>query len=382
MADLSPSSGVDAALAGGRLTIDLAALVRNWRKLDALSAPARAAAVVKADAYGIGASPVVQALYSAGCRTFFVALPHEGVEVRKVAPDARIFVLTGAFSEDRTGFEESRLIPLLCSLDQVRDWLGSRAQFSSFGIHVDTGMNRLGLNVAEALALASEINDLKQAGLCHLMSHLACADDPLHPLNAKQRKAFQGVRSVFSGVESSLCNSAGIFLAGDYLCDMTRPGIALYGGEAVNDTENPMEVVVTAETRIVQIRHAKASETVSYGATTTLSRDTTIAVCATGYADGFNRASGSGVSLRDAEPVVGHGFVAGTKVPILGRVTMDLTMFDATNAPLNTVHVGDYVELFGKNIALDDAARAAGTIGYEFLTSLGRRYHRRYSGMA
>jgi alanine racemase len=367
------TSGVDAALAGGRLTVDLGTLVRNWRKLAALAPAAETGAVVKADAYGLGAEPVVSALAKAGCKTFFVAYAHEGAAVRRAAPGARIFVLTGANASEFSACSKSALIPMLASHEQLEAWLAANAGVP-FGINFDTGMNRLGFLTAEA----ESTGNLRQSGLCHVMSHLACADDPQHPMNARQLESFQRVAAHFSGIESSLSNSAGIFLGRDFHFSVTRPGIALYGGEAVNGVANPMEQVARLETRVIQVRNAMAGETVSYGATQTLKRNTRIAVCGTGYADGFHRASGAGVALRETGQPAGSGYIAGRKVPMLGRVTMDLTMFDVTDLPEGAVKAGDFVELFGKNIALDDAARAAGTIGYEMLTSLGRRHHRRY----
>lgn len=369
------TSGIDAALAGGRLTVDLGALVRNWRKLAALAPSSETGAVVKADAYGLGAEPVVRALAKAGCRTFFVAYVHEGAAVLRAAPEARIFVLTGASAGEIGACREFGLVPMLASHEQLKAWLSAKAG-APFGINFDTGMNRLGFLSSEA----GSMSNLRQSGLCHVMSHLACADDPGHPMIARQLDSFQQVTARFSGIESSLSNSAGIFLGGDYHFSVTRPGIALYGGEAVNGVANPMEAVVQLETRVIQVRNASAGETVSYGATETLRRDTRIAVCGTGYADGFHRASGAGVALRKAGRASGFGFIAGKKVPILGRVTMDLTMFDVTDLPDGAVKAGDFVELFGKYIALDEAARAAGTIGYEMLTSLGGRYHRGYLG--
>ena len=365
------TSGIDSALAGGRLTVDLGALVRNWRKLAALAPSAETGAVVKADAYGLGAEPVVKALVKAGCRTFFVAFAHEGAVVRREAPEARIFVLTGSSSSEFNAVRESALIPTLASQEQLEAWLSANAGVS-FGINFDTGMNRLGFLTAEAELMGN----LRSSGLCHVMTHLACADDPIHPMNARQLESFQRVAAHFSDTESSLSNSAGIFLGSAFHFDVTRPGIALYGGEAVNGVANPMEPVALLETRIIQVRTAKAGETVSYGATQTLKRDTRIAVCGTGYADGFHRASGAGVALRETGRPSGFGYIAGKRVPILGRVTMDLTMLDVTDLPYGAVKAGDFVELFGKNIALDDAARAAGTIGYELLTSLGRRFQR------
>ena len=371
--DAADISGIDAAQAGGRLTIDLGALVRNWKKLAATAPAAETGAVVKADAYGLGAAPVVTALAKAGCRTFFVAYAHEGAAVRKAEPDARIFVLCGAQASEYGLLREHALIPMLASHEQLNSWLAANAGLP-FGLNFDTGMNRLGFVAADAQALG----DARLAGLCHVMSHLACADDPQHPMNARQLKSFQQVVATFSGIVSSFSNSAGMFLGADFHCNVTRPGIALYGGEAVNGVANSMEPVARLEARVIQVRAAKAGETVSYGATEILGRDTRIAVCGVGYADGFHRASGGGVALRDTGRHAGIGFIAGKKVPILGRVTMDLTMFDVTDLPDSAVAAGDFVELFGRNIAVDDAARAAGSIGYEILTSLGNRYHRRY----
>ena len=248
-------------------------------------------------------------------------------------------------------------------------------------IHVDTGMNRLGLTPEEAHAFATD-NALTGALTPRLvMSHLACGDDAGHPLNRRQRESFQAVSRLFDGIESSLSNSAGIFLGPDFAFDLARPGIALYGGQPFDGGDNPMRAVATLEARVVQVRRARAGETASYGAHGVLSRDTVIAVVSTGYADGYHRASSfAGVPLRRAVPAGGHGFVHGRRVPVLGRVTMDLTLFDVTDLGPDGVAVGDWIELFGPNVPVDEAAAAAGTISYEMLTSLGRRYHRRYVG--
>jgi alanine racemase len=361
------------------MTVDLAALVDNWRKLAALSAPARPGAVVKADAYGLGVGPVATALHQAGCRDFFVAQPQEGIEVRAALPDARVYVITGLLKGLEREFAWHRLIPLISSPGQLSDWLAlTKRAAQPFGLHVDTGMNRSGLTLSDALS--ADAGALKAAGLGLVMSHLACADAPDHPMNTQQIESFQRVRSAFSGIESSLANSAAILTGLAKDTDLTRPGIALYGGEAVNGIANPMKPVVTAEARIIQIRSAKKGETVSYGATVTLERDTKIAVAAMGYADGFHRAGGSGVALRQTGTPAGAGAIGGLRVPILGRVTMDFTMFDVTEVPEGALQANEWIELFGHTISLDDAARAAGTIGYELLTSLGRRYHRAYVG--
>jgi alanine racemase len=373
------TAGADPRLAGGRLTIDLDALVANFRLLAEKSKPAQTGAVVKADAYGLGIVHVVPVLWQAGCRTFFVALAEEGLRVKAFAPDARVFILNGFFAEAFPVYEQSDLIPVLGSLHELSLWKTlnkGRTDKLPYALHVDTGMNRLGLGVDEALAFAADEQAEKPV---LLITHLATGDDPAHALNQRQFESFQKLRAAFAGIESSIANSPGIFHAASGNFDLSRPGVAMYGGEPLSDSTNPMRPVVTLEARIVQIRTGLKGETVGYGATATLKRDTRIAICSVGYADGYLRsASGSGVPLRNAVPGGGEGFVAGKKVPVIGRVTMDLTSFDITDLAENAVKPGDYIEFFGPNIALDDAARAAGTIGYELLTSLGNRYHRRY----
>jgi alanine racemase len=363
---------------GGRLTIDLQALKSNFNTLQVRSGGAQVAAVVKADAYGLGVKYVVPALVNAGVRTFYVAQIDEGVEVRRLAPDARIFIIYGALKGTEEILSKYGLMPLICSAEQLDRWgqyIRRTGTPQAYGIHVDTGMNRSGLTLAEARLVGIHSDVLKASGLSHIITHPACADDPGHPLNALQIAQFQELKLIFSDIESSYANSAALLSGGAYGGDITRPGIALYGGHALNDTPNLMKPVVKAEARIVQIRHAKAGETVSYGATETLTKDTKIAVCAVGYADGYHRSIGvkNSTATHDAAKA---GFIAGVPVPILGRVTMDFTMFDVSDLPDAVLDKTQWVELFGEHLALDDIAHAGGTIGYELLTSLGRRYER------
>lgn len=367
-------AGLSAALAGGRLTIDLAALKANYHFLAAQVAPAEAGVTIKADAYGLGMSECAPVFWAAGAHSFFVALASEGVALRAVLPKANIYVLHGASAANAATLRDEKIIPVLGSMDMIALWREA-GNGAPCALHIDTGMNRLGLTLDEAKALSNE--SLRGLNAVLLMTHFACADDPEHPKNTSQIESFNAAKALFPHLKTSLQNSAGAFLGTKARSDVARLGIALYGGESVNDVANPMRSVVTAEAHVMMVRHAKAGETVSYGATQTLTRDTQIAVCSVGYADGYHRAiSGTGVALRQTGRSAGCGFIDGYKVPILGRVTMDQTMFDVTDVP--RVRVGDYVELFGPNIKLDDAARAAGTIGYELLTSLGRRYHREY----
>ena len=356
--------------AGARLTVDLAALVANWRDLDARARPGRAGAVVKADAYGLGADFVAPALAAAGCRTFFVAFPAEAVALRRVAQEVEIFVFNALDASGLALCRDRGFVPVLNSTAETAWWMESgRGQPAA--LMVDTGINRLGLNEAEAMLCAARFRPRL------LMSHLACADEPAHPMNRAQFESFQRIAGAFGEIESSFANSAAMFLGRDFSADIARPGIALYGGAPVPGLPNPMRTVAMLEARVTQLRRAAAGETVSYGATQTLARDTIIAVAAIGYVDGLPRAlSAAGVALRAGGSPGGRGFVGGGFAPILGRVTMDATLFDVTEC--GEVKPGDWIELFGPNASLDTVASQAGTISYELLTGVGRRVERRY----
>jgi alanine racemase len=369
------------ATAGLRLTVDLGALVENWRDLARRSGRARTAAVLKADAYGLGTEDVGEALYLAGARDFFVATAEEGVTLRLYAPDARIFVLAGVWPGMERLFFENDLVPVIASEEQLSFWMAVLADYGDYpcALQVDTGFNRLGLSMDEALALADDVSRPASLAPVLIMSHLACGDDPAHPMNRRQLESFQKVSAAFEGIESSLAASAGIFLGPEYHFDLTRPGIALYGGEAVRGIANPMRPVATAEARVIQTRSVKTGEGVGYGQAFRLTRDSRLAVVAAGYADGYLRSlSSGGVPLREALPQGGQGFIAGHHIPVVGRIAMDMTIFDVTDVPEHLVRAGDYIELFGSNILVDDAARAAGTIGYELLANMGLRHQRRY----
>lgn len=376
-------AGIDPRLAGGRLSIDVAALAANYRLLASKAGSARTAGVVKADAYGLGLEVVAPVLWAEGCRTFFVAMPGEGIRLRKILPDAQIYVLAGLFEPYAAqAYAEAGLLPVLNDEADISLWEAYGWDDENLprpcAIHVDTGMNRLGLTGPQVQRFFHENKLTRALSPQLLMSHLACADDPSAPMNARQLDTFQNYDRLFAGIDSSLANSSGIFLGPDYAFNLVRPGIALYGGAPQAGIANPMRPVATLEARVVQVRQAKAGESVSYGAAEALQRDTIIAVAASGYADGLHRSlSGAGVPLRQPVSAGGYGFIDGKRVPILGRVTMDLTLFDVTDLGAGAVSHGDWIELFGPNIAIDDAATAAGTIAYELLTALGPRYHRR-----
>lgn len=364
------------ASAPGVLIIDLDALARNYAKLRAIAAPAECAAVVKGDGYGLGASRVAPALAAAGCRTFFVATLAEGRALRGVLPEAGIYVLDGLFPGSAVEYASGRLQPVLGSLDEMDEWAAfcrERREQLPAAIHIDTGMNRLGLKAAECRALAARSDWLNGFPISLLMSHLACADTPEHPKNAGQRQDFAAFARLLPQTRLSLANSAGVFLGPDFHFDLVRPGIALYGGNPLSGVPNPMEPVIRLHGRIAQLGEADAGETIGYGAALRLARRTRYVTVSTGYADGYFRLLGSSDSHAGAQAYLGDW-----PLPILGRVSMDLIMFDVTDIPAELAQRGGFVELIGPRFTVDDAAALAGTIGYEILTSLGPRYHRIY----
>ncbi len=353
------------------LTINLGAVVANWRKLAGLVAPATCAAVVKADAYGLGAVPVATALQAAGCRCYFVACLNEALALRPHVAGAEIYVLAGAPRGFEGDFARHRLRPVLNSLPDIAAWaaFARRAVAATpVAIHIDTGMSRLGLSPAEDARLGEEPDRLTGVAVACVMSHLACADEPEHPLNARQRAAFTSMRQRWPGATMSLAASSGIFLGPAWHGDLCRPGIALYGGAPVPGRANPMAQVVDLRARILQIREIDEGRSVGYGATHRAERRATIVTAGVGYADGYLR------SLSNR----GHGYIGDIRVPLVGRVSMDLITFDASAVPADRLHPGAEVELIGPRIGIDALAADAGTIGYEILTSLGARYRRIY----
>ncbi len=363
---------------GGRLTIDLVALAENWRFLAAQAATAECAAAVKGDGYGLGLEQTVATLSAVGCRTFFVALPEEGVRARAIAPDATIHVLNGLFEDALALYHAHRLIPVLGSMTELRLWADEALKLGEklpATLHVDTGMNRMGLRVEEALALGVSPGPLEALDLQLVISHLACADSPGHPLTALQLERFRRVAAVFPHVRKSLANSAGILTGPEFHFDLVRPGIALYGGRALAGQPNPMRTVATLEGRIMLVRNVPRGETVGYGAAEICTRDSRIAILSIGYADGFHRAAGGTTATPGARAAI-----EGHPVRLFGRISMDLLAIDVTDLPHGLGERGQWVELFGPRIPVDEVAAHGGTIGYELLTGLGHRYGRRYLG--
>jgi alanine racemase len=376
---LSPEANQAAALASanGVLTVDLDAIIANWRKLEKTAVPAECASVVKANAYGCGAEQVARALAGAGCKTFFVATIDEARVVRAAVPNAAIYALSGFFQN--TGEEYARIDckPVIGDLNELAEWdvFCRRSGWSGgAAIHIDTGMNRLGLTVTEAQGIIPRIN-AGDHGITLVMSHLASAEHLNNPLNAKQLTAFREIASLFSGVPASLANSSGVFLGAQFQFDLVRPGAALYGINPTPEADNPMQPVVELKARIVQIRNVEKGETVGYGGTWTARRPTRIAIVSAGYADGYFRAASANDGTRGAEVVV-----AGKRCPIAGRVSMDLIAVDVTDLDKNAARRGHLVTLIGEGITVDELAHHFGTIGYEVITSLGRRFARVYKG--
>jgi alanine racemase len=361
--------------AAAELAIDLDAIVANWRLCrQRLTAGARCAAVVKADAYGLGAARVAPALARAGCQRFFVATIDEGIDLRRCLPESEILVLNGPLPGTEEDFLAFRLVPVLNSLEQAVAWAGFCTATGSrlpAALHIDTAMSRLGLHLYDAWQLTNNPAALGAFDLILVMTHLACADDPGHPYNQEQLAAFTAARSLFPGVEASIAASFGMFLGPQWHADWVRPGAALYGISPVTGGPNPTAGVVTLKARILQVRKVDAGDTVGYGATHSITEDgRRLATAGVGYADGIFR------SLSNR----GCGYLGEIRVPLVGRVSMDLIVFDVSDVPAEQARPGDAIEIIGPHNPVDEVARAADTIGYEILTALGHRYHRIYLG--
>lgn len=374
-APLPQTAGARAEEAGAVLDVDLTALRANYDILCRRALPVDTAAVVKADGYGLGLEPIVQALLKAGCKVFFVADLGEARRARAVAPDADIYVLGGPPPGTGPTFAELRVRPVLSSLIMLAEWdrfVADSGWNGGAALQIDTGINRLGLTIDEAVALTPRIQ-LQKHGITLVMSHFACAETANHPANDKQIRAFRDLRVLFRGITASLANSSGIFLGDGALCDLVRPGAALYGVNPTPASHNPMRPVVTLRAPVLQVRDLARGDQVGYGAIWTAAKPARIAVIGVGYADGYHR-SGSSADGKTG----GHVLIDGTRCPLAGRISMDLMAIDVTGLPERTVQRGTYVTLIGDKLTVDDVAKTWGTIGYEVLTSLGRRYHRRY----
>jgi len=360
-----------AARAGAILTVDLAALRANYARLRQELAGVPCAAVVKADAYGLGLEQAAPALWRAGARSFFVALPDEGLRLRALLPEAEVYVLGGLFRGAEADYLARDLRPVLNSLEEVGRWaLAAREAGRTLpaALQLDSGMARLGLPDEEIDLLAAEPGRLAGIELRLLLSHLASAEDPEHPLNREQLERFRAARARLPAMPASLANSSGLFLGPDFHFDLGRPGAALYGVNPQPGQPSPMRQVVRLQAKVLQVRAIDRGRSVGYGAAFRAERPTRIATLALGYADGFLR------SISDR----GWAWAGGQRLPLAGRVSMDLVTLDVGALPPERLRPGDLVDLLGPEQGVDDLAQQAGTIGYEILTALGRRYHRAY----
>jgi len=367
--------------AGATLVVDLDAIAANFQQIQSLCPGAQVGASVKANAYGLGLAPVARTLSQAGCATFFVATPGEGQNLRDILPRAEIVVLNGPSPGQTDIFCDSNLTPALNSLEQIETWhagIGDAKTSPPAWLHADTGMNRLGLSNNDIDILVSEPTRLDGIAVSTLISHLACADTPEHPMNAAQLTAFKSARARIETrtgpLRASLANSPGVFLGPDFHFDLVRPGAALYGLAPSLDRPNPMKQVVVIHAKILQIRSVDTPMTVGYGAAHHVEKPARIATIAAGYADGYPRAASGNTGGTM------HAHIAGHAAPLCGRVSMDLMTIDVSAVPEALTRLGQTVELLGSHVSADDLATASGTIGYEVLTRLGSRLHRVYTG--
>ncbi|PJK29636.1 alanine racemase [Minwuia thermotolerans] len=360
-------------LAAATLTIDLGALADNWRLLDRLAGRAETAAVVKADAYGIGIAHAVPALAAAGCRTFFTALPDEGEQVRRHAPDSVVYVLDGLLPGAEDDYAALGLIPVLNDLGQIERWRRHAAALGrrlACAIHLDTGMTRLGLLGQAVERLIAEPALLDGLDVRAWLTHPACADLPGHEMNAHQLALFRERTGRLPRAARSAANSPAIFLDPEWHMDLVRPGVALYGSNPSPLCRGAMKEVVHLKARVLQVHEVTGERTIGYGATHRLGGPGRIATCGVGYGDGYLRSFGNR----------GFGVIAGHRVPLVGRVSMDLISFDITGVPEGRVEPAAEISLIGDGVDIDELAAKGDTIAYELLTGLGARYARDYVG--
>ncbi|MCP5153035.1 MAG: alanine racemase [Ectothiorhodospiraceae bacterium] len=363
--------------AGARLTVDLDAIAANWRTVRDTAITAEAAAVLKADAYGLGLAPVARRLAAEGCRTFFTALASEGEALRRACPHARILVLSPVVALDAEVLERAALVPCLPSIEEVDAWVArarDRGRPLPAALHAETGINRLGMAADAVHAVATDPSRRAHLELVLVMSHLASADAPADPASHRQRERFDAVRAMLPGVAASLANSAGVFLGADYHYQLVRPGICLYGHDPHVHLRDPrVRPVAHLHATLAQVKTVAAGEGIGYGATHVCAAPTRIGVVLAGYADGVRRSlSWPGAGPRYVAAVGGH------PAPILGRVSMDMITLDLGAVPTTVAVPGAMVELIGPAVPIETMAGCAGTIPYEVLTGISPRVRRAY----
>ncbi len=352
------------------LTVNLDALAANYHQLTKKHAGHNCAAVVKANAYGLGVEPVATRLAKEGCQTFFVATLTEAIELRGILENTLIYVFNGIYAGEESLFLKHNIRPVLNSLEHVARWkdIATAHTDAQAALHVDTGMCRLGLTPFEMQSITDGQQIIDNCNISLLMSHLACASDPSHPLNTQQLENFTEAKHAFSGVETSLSNSSGLYLGADYHEDVGRPGCSLYGITPRGVDDNPMQHVATLKAPIIQIRHISRDQTIGYGGTTRVSAGMKVAVIACGYADGLHRIASHQLS----------GFIGEHQAHILGRVSMDMSCYDVTHIPDATLAQEGAITLISEQQTVDRVAQICHTIGYEVFTSLSARVERIY----
>lgn len=351
--------------------LKLDAIADNYRTLVKASGKAKCSAVVKANAYGCGINSIVPTLLKAGCGDFFVADAIEGAQVRKLAKSAKIYVLNGYLNGREQIIKDHELIPVINSDHQLKSWQKLSLNMP-YALQIDTGMNRLGITHSSASEMLSTLHTKPAL----IISHFANADIPEDTKNAEQLECFLEITKRYPDISASIANSAAILSNPDAALQLTRPGLALYGANPFVERPAPLKTAVTIRTQILDIREIGNRDTVSYGATFQATAPIKIAVCGFGYADGYPRgASGHGVPQRENGGNGLSGFINGHHINSVGRMTMDLTMFDVSDVPEHKISAGDWVELIGENISIENVASCAGTISYEILTQIGGRYN-------
>jgi len=363
---------IDFGSTNGILTINLEKLAANYRLFQSkVGTHCDVAGIIKANAYGLGLKQVSGQLKKLNCPLFFVATLDEALELRGYDPDTPIAVLGGLMSNAESTYIEHNITPILNTPIDIKNWNDYAAQHNKkldAILHCDTAMNRLGLSTEETKDFVQNRDLFNNIDITMVMSHFACADDFNHPLTTQQADDFETLAKNFPNAKKSLANSSGLFRNPQYHYDMVRPGYSLYGGNPTPETSNPMHSVVTLQSRILQIRECKKDQSIGYGATHQFNTDTRTATLALGYADGFLRSS-------SAKAIV---YYEGQPCPVLGRVSMDLVSIDISHIKGKQPRQGEAIEILGKYQSIDDLADTAGTIGYEILTSLGKRYKRHY----
>ncbi len=375
-AEVAPRRDQIPAGATGFIAVDLSQIRANWQALARLVEPAECGAVVKANAYGVGAQRVIPALFEAGCRSFFVATLDEAAKARPLAPGSAIYVLDGLLPHTARELARLGAIPVLTSLEEARMWAVLARERSSAppsALHIDTGLHRLGMSAPDVAVLARDPVLLRRLGVSLVMSHLACADEPDNPMNREQLDVFTRARASFPATRASLAASDGLLLGADYHFDLVRPGYALYGGQAARECTAPVAPVLRVCAMVLQVDEVPAGGRIGYAASYRAQSPRRIATIAAGYADGVFRHAGA----TNAKPG-GHVAIGGKLAPVVGRVSMDLITVDVTDVGEPAPRRGDWVDIIGPELPLEAVGTAAGTIGYEVLTRLGTRFHRIY----